>query len=408
MQVEITCPPIIIESDRDSNALEGMVLAWGRAVMVTAYQLCWTQLEATLPLTCPHCGAADSVADGHRPYQLRTIFGSVALVRQRRQCRSCRRHFQPGDAVLPRQGRATDGLVQAAVLAAASWPFATAAHVLHALSGAAVSPEWVRQITEGLGTQQAQRLAAVAEAVVTGQVELPAVPPRDDGVVVLDGGYVVSRDTPEGMEGKVAVLATGREVVGRERRRLTDRRYVATFASAQELGPRVYQTAAALGIAAAPKLVVLGDGAEWISDLTAMHFPQAERRLDLWHLLKRGHEAVRAERLTEAEEQALWPELRDALRGGQVDVAVRLVAERLTTPVAETFRGYLLNQRAWIVDAETLLAQGEVVGSGAIEKGVDLVINRRLKGHRGMRWTRANATALVTLRTQILNNQAVA
>ena len=72
------------------------------------------------------------------------------------------------------------------------------------------------------------------------------------------------------------------------------------------------------------------------------------------------------------------------------------------------FAGYLANQREWIVDAEMLLAQGEIVGSGGIEKGVDLVLNRRFKGRRGMRWWRANANAIVTLRTHILNRQAEA
>ena len=70
--------------------------------------------------------------------------------------------------------------------------------------------------------------------------------------------------------------------------------------------------------------------------------------------------------------------------------------------------GYLTNQGRWIVAAETLAAAGEVVRSGASEKGVDLVINRRRKGRRGMRWTRTSADALVTLRTTILNQESEA
>jgi Uncharacterised protein family (UPF0236) len=408
MQVAITCPPIVVEVGLDSNALEAIIVAWGRQVMTVAYQLCWQHLEATLPTTCPHCQADDSVADGHRPYQLRTVFGPVTLNRQRRQCRPCQRHFQPADAALPSQGRATAGLVQAATLAAASWPFATAAQVLHALSGAVVSPEWVRQVAERAGHADACRAQEQADALVSGQAEVPDVHPREEGLVALDGGWVASHDTPHGMEGKVAVLATGRETIGHQRRRLTERHYVASFASADDFGKRVYREALTLGLAAAPQLVVLGDGAAWISELTAYHFPQAERRLDLWHLLTRAHEAVQAEGLTEVVAETVWAELRELLRQGAVAAALTLVAEHLPGPVGQTFAGYLANQRAWIVDAQSLQAQGDIVGSGAVEKGVDLVINRRLKGHRGMRWRRANATALVTLRTQILNDQAAA
>jgi hypothetical protein len=409
MQVALTCPPIVIEGGMDSNSLEAVILTWGRQVMTLAYQVCWQQLEATVPPTCPRCQANDSVADGHRPYHLRTSFGPVVLTRQRRQCRQCRHHFQPGDAALPRHGRATAGLEQAAVLAAASWPFATAAWLLERLCGAQVSPEWVRQVAEAQGQAAATTSAADAEQLLAGATEVPPAPepiPKQ-GLVVCDGGYVHTCDADtDNMEGKVAVLATGREPIGRARWRLTNRRYVATFASAETLASLTYQAAAELGLTEAKHLVVLGDGAPWISELAAWCFPHAERRLDLWHLLRRGHEAVVAEDLDEAATTARWATLRGQLRRGAVDDAQRLVRDELHGEVGQRFAGYLTHQRAWICDADALHAQGEGVGSGAIEKGVELVINRRFKGKRGMRWGRQAATAIVTLRTRILNDQA--
>jgi hypothetical protein len=370
MQVIVSCPLIVPDEPIDSNALEAHIQAWGRALMALAFQQCWQQYQAHAP-ACPRCQQPTTVADGSRPYALRTLFGTVRLARQRRRC------------------RATTGLRQAAMLAAASWPFATAAWLLHALSGAEVSAEWVRQVAEAAG-----------------QVEPPTVPAQ--GLIALAGGYVQRQDNPAGMEGKVVVLATGRERVGRERWRLTGRRYVASFGSAATFGPLAYQVAVEAGVAQAELLVVLGDGASWISEIASWHFPTAERRLDLWHLLHRGHEALLAEELPEAEAQALWVELAGRLRRGEVEPARELVQQHLRGPAGVVFAGYLANQREWIVDAEMLLAQGEIVGSGAIEKGVDLVLNRRFKGRRGKRWWRANANAIVTLRTHILNRQAAA
>jgi hypothetical protein len=49
-----------------------------------------------------------------------------------------------------------------------------------------------------------------------------------------------------------------------------------------------------------------------------------------------------------------------------------------------------------------------VVGSGAVEKAVDVVLNRRFKGRRGMRWWRSNADAITVLRTRILNQESIA
>lgn len=42
------------------------------------------------------------------------------------------------------------------------------------------------------------------------------------------------------------------------------------------------------------------------------------------------------------------------------------------------------------------------MGCGLVERAVALVINARMK-KRGMRWKRANATALVALRVQRIN-----
>jgi hypothetical protein len=88
--------------------------------------------------------------------------------------------------------------------------------------------------------------------------------------------------------------------------------------------------------------------------------------------------------------------------------AEQLVQQHLMGGVGQAFGGCLRNQRAWIVDAESLQADGEVVGSGAVEKAVDVVLNRRFKGRRGMRWWQSNADAITVLRTRILNQESIA
>jgi hypothetical protein len=65
--------------------------------------------------------------------------------------------------------------------------------------------------------------------------------------------------------------------------------------------------------------------------------------------------------------------------------------------------GYLEKQRGWIGSYEQWKSQGYPVGSGMIERAVALVINRRMK-KRGMRWKRANSSAVVALRTDLLND----
>ena len=97
MQVIVSCPLIVPDEPIDRNALEAHIQAWGRALRALAFQQ---------PTT---------VADGSRPYALRTLFGTVRLARQRRRCRACGRIFQPLDPLLGAgSGRATTGLRLAA------------------------------------------------------------------------------------------------------------------------------------------------------------------------------------------------------------------------------------------------------------------------------------------------------
>ena len=63
---------------------------------------------------------------------------------------------------------------------------------------------------------------------------------------------------------------------------------------------------------------------------------------------------------------------------------------------------YLETQREWIGDYEQWKQQGYPIGSGGVERGVSIVINRRMK-KRGMRWKRTNATSMVALRVDVLN-----
>ncbi|HEU5383344.1 MAG TPA: hypothetical protein VFV38_48710 [Ktedonobacteraceae bacterium] len=59
-------------------------------------------------------------------------------------------------------------------------------------------------------------------------------------------------------------------------------------------------------------------------------------------------------------------------------------------------------QRHWIGNDQAWREQGYPVGSGLVERAVAVVINMRMK-RRGMRWRRANATAVVALRVQRIN-----
>ena len=59
--------------------------------------------------------------------------------------------------------------------------------------------------------------------------------------------------------------------------------YVAAIETAEEFGKRIYLEAWKSGWSRAIKKVVIGDGAEWIWNIVALHFPGAIQIVDLYH-----------------------------------------------------------------------------------------------------------------------------
>jgi len=422
---------------------EGVILAAGQQAMRQAMrQALGAAVDAyeRAHAVCVHCGSADSRSQGTVRRRVLTRFGRVSVALRRRRCQACGRRFRPATGCLTgcEQGNVTPELGAACALAGASWPYATAARVLHDLCGAQVSHEEVRRWTVRQGgalaqAQQAdaeellaptaeqvrverdaqaraQRLGAAGAAGAVGAAGAGGAPARL--TVGLDRGWLPSREQAGGMEGKVGVVATGVETVGKHgRHRLTPRRYVATFGSSEQVGALAYAAAVALGGDNAREQLVLGDGAERIKTQADLHFPDATGILDWAHVSRAVHKAIRAARPGPAN-RALRRELHhsvpDALWHGDRSAAWAALAALRPSPPAEpiplleeTLR-YLDHQRGWLGDYATWQDQGYPVGSGLIERAVAVVINWRMKG-RGMRWRRHTASAVVALRVRELN-----
>ncbi len=92
---------------------------------------------------------------------------------------------------------------------------------------------------------------------------------------------------------------------------------------------------------------------------------------------------------------------------GEGGAVLGLVRSALTDSAERELTGPLANQRSWMVNAEVLEAKSAVVGSGAVEKAVDLVVSRRYK-RPGMSRERTGVEAIVALRADVLNQAGAA
>lgn len=100
--------------------------------------------------------------------------------------------------------------------------------------------------------------------------------------------------------------------------------------------------------------------------------------------------------------------LEDALDSGDVLTALGILAQmqrQYPHRALEAFARYLRTHPGRIPNHAARRAAGETIGSGAVEKGVAVVVNRRLKGRRGMRWWRERAADVIALRLAVLNDE---
>lgn len=413
MEVMIAVPLVLPDRPLTVSEVEGCVQEWGCRVMRQGMATAWAAQAALRPEgSCPACGETASGGAGTKARRVETVFGPVALPRQRRRCAGCGRYFQPDDAVLVPElgaGRLSPRLRELAVLCGASWPYRQAAEVLGRLRGVPLAAETVRAVVGTVGHAAATAQATEAAAAVAPPATAPEVgrdtPARLE--VELDGAWVHSHDNAHGIEVKVGVVHAGSVAVGATRRVLTQRAYAATAQGVGAFGPLVTALIEARNGFAAVLQTLLGDGAAWIWRLGGELLPDAVWVLDRWHLTDARRRALRAA-LPDKTLRAPWSaRLEERLERGDVPGAVAVleeVAAVVPHPALEEFARYLTTLAPAIPDYAARRAAGERIGSGGVEKGVDVVVNRRLKGRRGMRWWRERVEGMVALRLALLND----
>lgn len=414
MELMVACPLVLPDSPLDLAQLETAVHAWGLTIQRQALCQAWQAQGKVRPSApCPQCGGTALRPAGSKPRQVETVFGPVGLPRQRVCCRGCGRHFQPDDAGLTPllgRGRCTPALRELAASCGASWPYQQAARVVGRLRGAPLSAETIRTVVAQAGNAVASQHAAEAQTACQPPATAPdlAQPQPARLVVEVDGGWVRSHDNAHGMEAKVGVIHAGSERIGRTRTRLTARRYAATFAGVGDFGPLVTAAVEHRNGYAALEQTLLGDGAAWIWVLRATILAAATPVLDRWHLSDARRRMLRRA-VTEADPRAAWAARLDpCLERGDVPGALAVLEELRQTsaaPEVGEFAVFLTNHAAYIPDYAARRAAGVPIGSGGVEKGVDVVVNRRFKGKRGMKWRRARAEGVLALRVAELNDE---
>lgn len=401
--IEMSFTVSVALQQTDVHWLEAELLRLREQVFLTLFERAIRRVEAAHLRRvgpCSVCGGP-CVRNGRVLRQLQTLLGALVFQRTRLRCQHCGAERFPLDEALglvPRMQQ-TLGVRERALWAATEVSDAKSEAFLAKFTGLAVSrgtiPAMAREEGEHLVAQDAAERRAVFE-----QGQRPPRAERQPRMLVIqvDGTGVHNRATGRSMESKVGVVFSERAQVSANRIELLDKRVVASLEPAAAFGEALWVAAQRQGVEQAEHVVLLSDGASWIKEVQALHFPQALVVLDLWHL----EQSLR--RTLGAEHPAI-PALLAAARTGQVEsvlAQVQALRPHMTTVEAvaqfDTLLGYLRANAEGIRN----LPRAPIWGSGAVEKQVDVVVCRRLKT-RGMSWYRRGAAALQRLLVLKLN-----
>ena len=341
------------------------------------------------------CGGEARLVD-RRARVLVSLCGELRVRRRYYHCAGCRRGWAPWDRAQGLTQRQFTPQVKAQVSeVCARLPYGETVELLAQLSGLRIEESCAEQIVAEVGARV--RGAQQGEIAAARAGELAATVGPERLYVAVDGAHAHVAEQWHEVKHVMAEVEGG------------PRRYDAALETASTFGERMYRLAAQLGVEQAGEVVMLGDGAEWIWNLSELHFPGAVEILDYYHACEYIH-AVATAHYGEADGGARrWAEghKQRLLEEGPEPLLRALAALRPTNATAAEViartRGYVLRHRARMRYPQ-FRARGLRIGSGPVEAACKVITAQRLK-QAGMRWSATGADAILALRCLLKSGQ---
>ncbi len=381
---------------------------------------------------CPQCGQPMKRHDTEMVHWMAS-FGRLSAAVARYRCPVCKQQSRPLlDLLGVEPGRISGSLARLLALLAVVAPFTLAARLAGELLGVKISARGVWKVAQRLGESAARYSEALSQYHWDSRGQ-GAPTSNAPPVVVLsvDGsmlGMQVRKQRrrrqggeplpplPSVEEGQFQEVKTGVLLVPTERvetspgrRSLVRRVLVSCLGNADDIFHHLYAQLRERGWldTANTMVVVIGDGAEWIWNRTAMFVKRCEI-LDFWHALEHAWEFAQSCYGEGSQQADRWVhQIAEDLRAGKVEkVIARLQRMRPKTPeLREKLEGLIRYYRtnASRMHYDEYLRLGYGIGSGAVESAHKQVVHARFR-QAGMRWSEAGARRLLALRLLLLND----
>ena len=285
--------------------------------------------------------------------------------------------------------------------------------ILKKIYGVSVVPETIRRVANCVGKIVFDGDTATADSIIKSIADVEFLRDKHGTLYIqMDGAALNTRHkNKEGStwrENKLGMVFSSDNIKtrinakGEKVGQIVKKEYVSYIGSASEFRKYIFACAIRNGYGKYRTTVVLSDGATWIRNLCDELFPDAVQILDLFHLCENIYEYAKSVFKNDETKYIPWAEELIALfKAGEKHAALerikRFESTKLPNGTVNLFT-YVTNNFERI-DYDKYTESGYYVGSGAIESGNKVVLQKRLK-LAGMRWNEQTAQYLLSLRAK--------
>ena len=349
------------------------------------------------------CGAVP-VKNGKEARVIQTLGGKVTYMRNRMTCKACGANYYPLDEIIevPNGTKHSMRATEAILDMVTDLPYAKTSRYMAKLAHIEVSPQKIADIvaTEGakLLSQDERQRAKAFDKTATFPAEIVH---KSLAIVQVDSTGINDRATKSWMDTKVGIIYSQSAKVSKTRNLILDKNVYATLEGVEAFKQNFYLSCHKMGVFGADKVIFVADGIPWIKKLQREMFGQAIYLLDLWHLKKNINLAYGKENAEIADtlaELAFYGEAATLLESVRLDIARCRDPDR-SGKLKDLFK-YIRSNADGIENYKKV----GIVGSGAVEKTVDILVARRFK-LRGMSWYEKNAAKMLRLRLLKINGE---
>jgi hypothetical protein len=301
----------------------------------------------------------------------------------------------------------TQAVQEAVSLVCCEKAFEPASDLLKRLLGLSISAPAAQQVAESAGAR--------AWSLSGASLAPPVNAENKTLVIAVDGCQAPQRDGWH--EVKVGDLYANeyRVKTASGRGRLVYKEYLATLEDAAGFGRKLWQAACRWKVDRAKRVVIMGDGAPWIWNLAAEHFPGALEIVDFYHAAEHlwsVGEALFGDRSHAAATSSWVRRYLHSLRRGGIDAVIAAIARaqesqntRLSTETQNVVRRNLeyfkTNRDRMHYDRYQRMHLP--IGTGAVEGSCKFLVQQRFK-LPGCRWSHHGLAQMLALKQLRLNH----